>query len=350
MFVCFLFFGFVFGFSETTDSRHFGQGQLGGFPKWRMAGIKRGDHAKFWPQKENRFLSIFTVVTFPNGGCAGASGDNGTCMAARECSARGGQANGQCAGGYGLCCVFMTSCGSTTSENGTYFVNSGYPSSFDGTGSCELTVAKAHPDVCQIRLDFTRFTIAGPEQINHVCNQDQFIVSGGNPIPAICGVNQGSHMYIDAGIGTTNPVKLTFVTSGTPFERMWKVKVTQIPCSTIYKVNNRSRAFTISGNSNGPVNAMVGSGVGPNSCANDWLLVPCASNVGRVQPAQALCTDRICGGTFSAELSMQASSVMSTVKPFRLWFHTDNVEAPLDIGNRGFCLNYIQQPCTNNVM
>ncbi|KAI8431159.1 hypothetical protein MSG28_001203 [Choristoneura fumiferana] len=169
MFVCFLFFGFVFGFSETTDSRHFGQGQLGGFPKWRMAGIKRGDHAKFWPQKENR-------------------------------------------------------------------------------------------------------------------------------------------------------------------------------------LNNRSRAFTISGNSNGPVNAMVGSGVGPNSCANDWLLVPCASNVGRVQPAQALCTDRICGGTFSAELSMQASSVMSTVKPFRLWFHTDNVEAPLDIGNRGFCLNYIQQPCTNNVM
>lgn len=43
------------------------------------------------------------------------------------------------------------------------------------------------------RLDFNRFTIAGPEAMNHVCNQDQFIVSGGNPVPAICGVNQGSH-------------------------------------------------------------------------------------------------------------------------------------------------------------
>lgn len=44
-------------------------------------------------------------------------------------------------------------------------------------------------------------------------------------------------MYIDAGVGMTNPVKLTFVTSGTSFERLWKVKVTQIPCSTIYKGN-----------------------------------------------------------------------------------------------------------------
>lgn len=78
-----------------------------------------------------------------------------------------------------------------------------------------------------------------------------------------------------------------------------------------FSVNNRSRAFTISGNSNNPVNAMIGSGAGPNNCANDWLLVPCAANVGRIQPAQALCTDRICGGTFSADLSMQASSVLS---------------------------------------
>lgn len=44
-----------------------------------------------------------------------------------------------------------------------------------------------------LRLDFDRFTIAGPERINNVCNQDQFIVSGGNPVPAICGFNQGSH-------------------------------------------------------------------------------------------------------------------------------------------------------------
>lgn len=45
----------------------------------------------------------------------------------------------------------MASCGKTTRENNTYFVNSGYPGQFDGTGSCQLTIIKNQPDVCQIR-------------------------------------------------------------------------------------------------------------------------------------------------------------------------------------------------------
>ncbi|CAB3226227.1 unnamed protein product [Arctia plantaginis] len=320
---------------------------------------------RFWPplQKESRFLSLFTVVTFPNGGCAGASGDNGTCMTARECSGRGGSANGYCANGFGLCCIFMTSCGSTTAENGTYFVNTGYPSSYDGTGSCEITVMKSHPDVCQIRLDFNRFTIAGPEQINNVCNQDQFIVSGGNPIPTICGLNQGNHtdegclQYYTGVSGQLRSFNYD-PSSGLQLSNQDYgicIRMERNFCGIQYTVctdtiNNRSRAFTLSGNSNNAVNAMIGSGAGPNNCANDWLLVPCATNVGRLQPAQALCTDRICGGTFSADLSMQSATVLSTIKPFRLWFHTDNVEAPVDVGNRGFCLNYVQQPCTNNAV
>jgi hypothetical protein len=34
------------------------------------------------------------------------------------------------------------------------------PSS-DGTGSCQLTILKLHPEICQIRLDFEQFAIAG---------------------------------------------------------------------------------------------------------------------------------------------------------------------------------------------
>lgn len=37
-----------------------------------------------------------------------------------------------------------------------------------------------------------------------------------------------------------------------------------------------------------------------------------------------------------------------SVRPFRLSFHTNSVEMPTDMGNRGFCLNYIQQPCNAN--
>lgn len=116
------------------------------------------------------------------------------------------------------------------------------------------------------------------------------------------------------------------------------------------KVNNRSHSFTLSGNSLGQnaLTSMVGS-TGPQSCNMDWLIIPCASNVGRVNNGQSQCVDRICGGTFNSEVSTIPSTVYSTVKPFRLAFHTNNVEAPQDMGNRGFCLNYVQQPCTNNL-
>ena len=37
------------------------------------------------------------------------------------------------------------------------------------------------------------FVIAQPESTDHVCQNDQFLVSGGPPSPSICGVNTGQH-------------------------------------------------------------------------------------------------------------------------------------------------------------
>nr|CAD7419831.1 unnamed protein product [Timema poppensis] len=102
-------------------------------------------------ERDGRFLSLFTVVQFQNQGCAAASGDNGTCLTSSECSERSGTASGPCANGYGVCCVFLATCGQSTRENCTYFVNNGFPSSYDGTGSCQLTINKAHPEICQYR-------------------------------------------------------------------------------------------------------------------------------------------------------------------------------------------------------
>lgn len=364
--------------------------------------------------REKRLFPIFTVVKFDNGVCIGLNNDNGTCVAAAECSQRGGTPSGICANGYGVCCIVTVSCGETTSTNNTYFVNPGYPSTFDGTESCQLTLIKSHPDVCQFRLDFVQFNIRGPETTHHLCTYDQFIVSGGNPVPTICGNNNGNHMYIDAGIGQTNPVTLTFVTSGTSFPRSWKVRVSQIRCSTIYRAEEgclqyftgvsgqiksfnydpstglqlsnqdysicirmernfcgiqymvcpieaeamvtgtgasaaqmtRNNAFTLTGNTQATqIASMTGA-----ACQTDWLTIPCATNVGRLPSMMTMCVDRLCGGTFNAESqNLNASSVVSTVKPFRLIFHTDAVESPNDIGNRGFCLNYVQQPCTTKL-
>ena len=76
---------------------------------------------------------------------------------------------------------------------------------------------------------------------NSLFQTDQFIVSGGSPVPAICGVNSGTHMYIDMGLSTNSPVVLTVVTSGASFARSFSVKVTQIECSSLAKGENLCR-------------------------------------------------------------------------------------------------------------
>ncbi|XP_030572680.1 uncharacterized protein LOC115771219 [Drosophila novamexicana] len=360
-------------------------------------------------QRESKFLPIFALVPIGPSSCAAPSGEQGNCIANKDCLLRNGIPAGPCGGGYGVCCIFLQTCGGIIRENSTYFVNPNHPDVYDGTGSCQVTVQKLHPDICQLRLDLDMFSIAPPEAANHLCNQDQLLISGGSPTPTICGSSTGDHMYIDAGLGQSNPIVLSVITSAS-FPRLWRVRVTQIHCGSISRAdqgclqyyttisgrvrsfnyntvggrqlsnqdysicirsernfcgiqynacpdleNNRSRAFTISGNSNNPVPTMVGGGgagagggAAPNGngCISDWLLIGCIRSADRIPPLPG-CEDRVCGGTFSAEAGMLAKTVQSSVRPFRLYFHTDGVEAPNDIDNRGFCLDYVQQPCTN---
>lgn len=52
-----------------------------------------------------RFLSIFEVVNFNNVDCLSSSGLKGTCLHSLECSSQTGTESGDCADGYGICCV-----------------------------------------------------------------------------------------------------------------------------------------------------------------------------------------------------------------------------------------------------
>lgn len=56
----------------------------------------------------NKFLSLFTVIEFPNSRCQATSASSvyeGTCYHRTECDNLNGTAIGQCANGYGVCCV-----------------------------------------------------------------------------------------------------------------------------------------------------------------------------------------------------------------------------------------------------
>lgn len=44
-------------------------------------------------------------------------------------------------------------------------------------------------------------------------------------------------MYIDAGLGQSNPIILTVITSGPSYPRTWRIRVTQIPCDSIAKAD-----------------------------------------------------------------------------------------------------------------
>lgn len=201
-------------------------------------------------------------------------------------------------------------------------------------------------------------------------------------------------VYIDAGLGQSNPIVLTLITSGAPFPRKWRIRISQIQCDSLVRADsgclqyytgvygrvrsfnfdpamggqlsnqdysicirternfcsiqytacqyssdyqpnltnvrgtnnstvfsyedfNRSRSFTLSGNSNMVVNSMVGGGSQgtPNACINDWLLIGCARVADRL-PQSNVCEDRICGGTFNAEISPMEKTVTSI--PFNL--------------------------------
>ncbi|CAH1726097.1 unnamed protein product [Aphis gossypii] len=197
-----------------------------------LRGTKRQSSLK----KQNRLLSLFTIVKFDNEPCYSSSGDSGICMTSTECYQHRGVPIGSCANSYGVCCLSLSTCGQTIRENGTYFVNAGYPDGLNNTGTCQVTIHKLSPHICQFRLDFERFSIMGPEPVNHQCDNDQFIVSGSNPVPVICGLNTGSHMYVDAGTGTS-PIILTMVTSGIFLKRNWKIKISQLPCDSITKAD-----------------------------------------------------------------------------------------------------------------
>ena len=43
------------------------------------------------------------------------------------------------------------------------------------------------------RLDIVDMVLAQPESTDSKCDFDQFIITGGSPIPAICGINTGLH-------------------------------------------------------------------------------------------------------------------------------------------------------------
>ncbi|KAI8121916.1 hypothetical protein CVS40_7126 [Lucilia cuprina] len=186
----------------------------------------------------------------------------GTCFNAYECRNKGGEAKGECALGFGVCCIFIANCNETISNNITYLISPHFPSFMpNNVTNCSLKIKLMNDDISQLRIDFYHFILGQPNRRNGVCDGDVFSVSGGpGGTISLCGQNSGQHMYYDVGgrmlprhtlYGSLKPlryedlypgrnatndttmeidIKLNFAPRFLP-TRLWEIRITQIPFS-----------------------------------------------------------------------------------------------------------------------
>merc|ERR1712088_161327 len=179
-------------------------------------------------KRDEKLISTFQIVRFPNDVCVGSNSRNGTCYTSAECSDKSGTSSGSCADGFGVCCTFLISaCGSSSSENNTYWTQA----STVATGTCDLTLCPSD-DICSIRLDYTKLVISNPSaraarDVTRIfgqvagsivaedlgssragnCLTDSFSVQGASPSstpPIVCGTNTGQHVYVEADADRCN--------------------------------------------------------------------------------------------------------------------------------------------------
>jgi len=188
--------------------------------------------------QEQRAFSLFNVVKFQKDECQATENEDGgsysglwgTCMTSTECSDKGGVKKGNCAQGFGVCCLQQKKeCGGTISHNNTYIANVGYPTTLAaGANTCTYTIDRVDGnDIAQVRLDFTDLVLtAGTNGLVSTATSHVAVKggSGANP-PLITGDNTGDHMYIE--VFETNPT-ITVTTIASQTGNKWNIRVQQI--------------------------------------------------------------------------------------------------------------------------
>ncbi|XP_050093873.1 uncharacterized protein LOC126576605 [Anopheles aquasalis] len=159
----------------------------------------------------------------------------GMCMNVYECRIQGGKARGQCALGFGVCCVFVATCNEEIANNLTYFVSPSFPGIVPkDLGSCKLKIKLMNSEVSQLKFEFIHFALGQPNRRTGVCEGDLFRLIGGVVPFDLCGQNSGQHLYYDLNPKSraNEEVELEMNFASRSFaQRLWEIRVSQIPFS-----------------------------------------------------------------------------------------------------------------------
>jgi len=344
-------------------------------------------------------LGLFTVVQFPNDACTATNGLTGTCVTSAQCSERSGTANGNCASGFGVCCLVYsstcTSSGTDVTYNNTYIRNPSYPSAYPtstSTTSCAYKITKMNSNICQVRLDFQTLELGQTASTGACTDSIQATLSAQSSVttsyPAVCGTSSGHHMYLDMGSTASNTATITISLAASSASAKWNVLASQLECNTNYlapggctmyltgvtgswsmygyldgttttehlwnqdfKVCIRresgycsirhtaqsSTSFDLSS----AANADTAISVSGATCYADFINIPGGSLDGN--PATV---DRYCGGAlgYTSPGVPVSQAVISKVTPFEVTVHTDGTETG-SATPYGVALNYQQLAC-----
>merc|ERR1711997_478249 len=180
-----------------------------------------------------------------NDACDAIDGTMGTCYTASECTANGGEERGNCASGFGVCCVAVVD------PCNTYTVNPGYPGdATSGSSTCTgsgvsrsgrtagttatytWNITKASTDIVQFRLDFEVLELSAPMMGD--CTNDTLTITGADAVTNknlptnLCGVLTGQHIYLSVKTSSSVQLNIKLASIGS---QKWKILLRQFDSS-----------------------------------------------------------------------------------------------------------------------
>ncbi|XP_059087179.1 uncharacterized protein LOC131883678 isoform X2 [Tigriopus californicus] len=191
--------------------------------------------------RQGKIFSLFNIVTFEQNtcNCLSDSSIQGTCMTKMECeNSDGGQMDGQCAAGFGHCCMMVKNTPTAlVTRNTTYLQNAEAVGRQSVPTGYTFTFNRIANDLCQIRLDFDVFVSASPPVTGDCAtSMDTLIIrspTGRNP-PVTCGTLSGQHMYFETGdTGSAGEVMIKFGASMPA--KTFRIKTTYYECDNLNK-------------------------------------------------------------------------------------------------------------------
>ncbi|KAH7939633.1 hypothetical protein HPB52_015400 [Rhipicephalus sanguineus] len=152
------------------------------------------DGHKLNPDLITKSWDPFPVMGFFVEFCQSDLNRTGRCMSLPDCRFSRGTREGDCADGFGVCCIYeaRNNVGTTLSNN-SYFVQPGFPKPFAGGENVSLTVLLPS-STCQLRLELEEFHLLPPVAGRCLNDSLRVFVNGSDSyVPELCGHNAGQH-------------------------------------------------------------------------------------------------------------------------------------------------------------